>query len=362
MAILFVCVQNVFPWSQTIFRPAFDNDTPQHVKDAFLCVEFLSWDKEHKRLRLEPTLMRSISYASLKFVPMPITTPVFQAFCINIEYILQQDILSSICLPCMLYASPMLITMISGRLKAGDEARWPPCYSSHHTYRLLKSSIMYIQNAEIRNGSSDDRIGWKNMLDQITSAMQQKITTHRRALYSICSQIRKDWQEEAQKDKDAHPNYERFHKEHKLYSLHIIRVFELHLMMLNGAPMSSGSCFFTAEIFPTDEQVNDPVAIRLCAKFRASHALEFKKIYSRFGRVFPQLDAVEKLEKRAKEVATAANYPNFDYPGLLAKHFPEVSELEFSKGVFHIMCWLEDEQHQNKPQRKTPKVNKNKKR
>jgi len=385
-------------WHQALFKSAFDDTTPQHVKDAYTSVEFIKWLPEHGKMQLDPILMRTVTLSNLKFAPIRMATPEFYAFTQQIENTVREDLVTSFILPCMMYTSPTLMVLTPPSAYVGNQLRdtaFPYTYSSCHTMRMLKCALIYIQNMKVtaHDAAKKEAVEWDNTKQSIAIAIEKKINTNRKALFGTVREINGIWQEQqkeadekwtkAQKDyeekkkvmdvklttiskedtdergkvvaeavsvrkeleqakkewemaKKREPDYERFHTEHRQYTLHLIRAVELHLMMLNGAPMDSGSNFFTSAVFPTEDQVHSKTELSNCAKVRTTQAMDLNEAFQRFGVIYPRATPIKNLMDRCHEISQKAKAP-FAYSGLIAQEIPPMSELEYSTGIFNII-------------------------
>ena len=399
-------------WHQNLFKSAFDETTPQHVKDAYIGVEFLKWLPDHGKMQVDPILMRTVPLSGLKFAPIRMATPEFYAFTLQIENTLKEDLVTSFILPCMLYTSPTLMVLTPPSAYVGNLLRdtaFPYTYSSCHTMRMLKCALIYIQNMKVtvHDAAKKEAVEWDNTKHAIAMAIEKKINTNRTALFGTVREINGIWAQQqkeaddkwekaqlkkakldvqlstickdnveerskcvrdavdarkefdqAKKEweaaKERGPDYERFHTEHRLYTLHLIRAVELHLMMLNGAPMDSGANFFTSSVFPTKEQVHSETELLNCAKIRTTQAIDLNEAFSRFGVIYPRAEPIKELMARCHEIAQLAKAP-FSYTGLIAQEMPPMSELEYSTGIFNIISKQRASTRQPAKQRKQKK-------
>ena len=389
-------------WYQPLFRSAFDETTPKHVKDAYTGVEFIKWVPSSQRMQLDPVLMRSVPLQTLKFAPMRMATSDFYAFCQEIEPKIKEDLVMSFILPFMMYTSPTLLVLTPQSAYIGSQLRdteFPYTYSSCHTMRMLKSCLIYIQNMKVAkdDAAKKESIEWDATKSSLATAIEKKIRTNRTALFGTVREIngihgdeqkeadekwtrvqqaygeekkrldetlasidkknveerqacvkeavekrkefeaaKKEWEEAKKKG----PDVERFLAEHKQYSLHLIRAMELHLMMLNGAPMDSGVTFFTSSVFPSDDEVHSQEELNNCAKIRTTQAIDLNEAFKRFGTIYPRAEPVRKLMDRCKDISEKAKAP-FAYGSLLAKEIPPMSELEYSTGIFNIISAMQ---------------------
>lgn len=275
------------------------------------------------------------------------------------------------------------------------DTAFPYTYSSCHTMRMLKCALIYIQNMKVteHDAAKKEAVEWDNTKQSIAAAIEKKINTNRKALFGTVREINGIWKEQqkeadekwtkekkeyeekksavdaklaaiskenteergkvvneavavrkefeqAKKEwetaKKREPDYERFHTEHRQYTLHLIRAVELHLMMLNGAPMDSGANFFTSAIFPTDNQVHSKTDLLNCAKVRTTQAMDLNEAFQRFGVIYPRAAPIRNLMDRCQEISQKAKAP-FAYSGLIAQEMPPMSELEYSTGIFNII-------------------------